>query len=658
MPQHVRTVWRWSAYIGLGLLLIVLIALWSSQYWLKGWIEDTAASRTGRTLQIGDLDIDWSLHPLVTAKRVRFANASWAEQGQMATADRVALRVSLPALLHGALVFPELRLHGARILLQRGPEQQVNWNFDTKTGQRGKSNRVPQIERLEIADTTVRYLEQDRNTDFTVALHAEPDAEAEGALNGTGEGTYRGESFQGSFQGEPPMHLFTADKPYEMKLHVKAGDTEATLQGQIRDPRALKASDLNLRLRLEGPDPARLHKLVGLPMPSLPPYRIEGRLIRDGESWKLSDFDGRVGDSDLHGDIAVAVQGERPRLTADLRSKSLDFDDLGSLVGGNPDPSETASPEQRRAQQQQRSARALPDKPMDLTQVRAMDASVQFQGKHVHAGKLPIDEVDVRMQLQQGRMQFDPLRFRAGGGKVDAQITLDASKETATATLNGEVSNLDLRRLLADLDIANDSVGKVGGRAKLWMHGNSLASLLGSADGGAYLIMTGGRLDRILVELAGLDIGEAVLAKLGEGQRSIPIRCGYADMRAENGLLQLSDVVIDSSDTLFTASGHINLRTEQLDVELDPKPKDVSLFAARSNLHIGGTLGDPKVRPGAATLAKGAATAALAAVAGPATALVPLVETGGGKDSANCASFTEAVDAGAIGAKAKPGPPQ
>lgn len=651
MPHSARRRWHWIAYALLALLLAAVVLLWSSQYWLKGWIEDTVSTRTGRQLQIADLDIDWSLQPKLTAQRIRFANADWAEQEQMFRADAFAVRIALLPLLHGAVVLPEMELHNADILLQRGPEQQGNWIFGDSERQNDGSNRLPQVDRLAISDTTVRYLEPERNTDITITVQANPDAESEQALTGKGKGSYRGEPFTLAFRGDPPLQLLTPDDPYEMKLEVAAADTTAILAGQINDPRALKASDLNLRLKLKGPDPARLYKLVGLPLPSLPPYEIEGRLVREGTVWRLAGFDGKVGDSDLHGDIGIDLQNERPMLQAKLRSESLDFDDLGTLVGGTPDTKETASPQQKAAQQHADSGRALPDKPIDLAQVRSLDAKVQFQGKHVRAGKLPIDEVDIDFKLEQGKMYFQPLRFGAGGGRVDTQIYVDATGERLDAKLDGEFKNLDLKRLLADLEIANDSVGSVGGRTKLWMKGNSIAALLGSADGGLYLIMTGGRLDRILVELAGLDIGEAVMAKLGEGKKSIPIECGYADVKAENGVLQLSDFIIDSTDTLFTAEGTINLQNEAIDVELNPNPKDVSLFAVRSKLHIGGTLGSPKVRPGTATLAKGAAAAALAAVAGPAAALVPLVETGGGKDSASCASFTEAVDAEQVGAK-------
>jgi uncharacterized protein involved in outer membrane biogenesis len=655
MKSGLRLMLRWTAYLVAGLVLLLIVMAITAQFWLKGWLESTVSDRTGRELRIGSLSIDWSPKPLLVARDVHFANADWAKRDDMAAVGELAVRVAALPLLHGKLVLPELRIRDASLLLQRGSDRQANWILDAQHSDNNKHNASPQIERLTIENTMVRYTETERQTDVKIEVKADPGAADGEVLTAKGDGVYRGQTFTLKFSGDSLLHLLTPEDLYDMRLHIAAADTEATLEGQVLDPRVLKASDLDLQLKLSGPDPARLYKLVGLPLPSLPPYSISGKLVRNGQRWILSQFDGRVGDSDLHGSIGLAFSGERPMLTADLRSESLDFDDLGGLVGATPGtgPGETASKQQRREKQHKPEGRALPDKQIDLRRLRSIDARVQFQGEHVRAGKLPIDEVNIDFTLRDGRMHFQPLAFRAGSGTVKTEISIDASGEAPNAKLDGEFVHLDLARLLADVDFANDSVGQVGGRAKLWMRGNSVAALLANADGGIYLIMTGGRLDRILVELAGLDIGETVMAKLGEGQQSIPIECGYADIQMRDGLLDLDKVVIDTNDTLFTADGRVNLATEQLDVELNPHPKDVSMFAARSKLHIGGTLGNPQVLPGAATLVKGAAAAALAAVAGPAAALVPLMETGSGKDSAACASFTRSVDAGAVDAQPK-----
>ena len=85
---------------------------------------------------------------------------------------------------------------------------------------------------------------------------------------------------------------------------------------------------------------------------------------------------GRVGDSDLRGAFtATRRRDDRLMLDGDFLTRRLDFDDLMAVLGGAPDPSETASPEQRAmAAQLAAQGRLLPDARLDISRVRNMDA--------------------------------------------------------------------------------------------------------------------------------------------------------------------------------------------------------------------------------------------------------------------------------------------
>ena len=67
---------------------IVLLLLWDWN-WFKGPVERAVQARTGRVLQIGNLDVDLGRTTTIRGDRITFANARWARQAQMASADRV-----------------------------------------------------------------------------------------------------------------------------------------------------------------------------------------------------------------------------------------------------------------------------------------------------------------------------------------------------------------------------------------------------------------------------------------------------------------------------------------------------------------------------------------------------------------------------------------
>src|SRR5258706_1802212 len=74
------------------------------------------------------------------------------------------------------------------------------------------------------------------------------------------------------------------------------------------------------------------------------------------------------------------------------------------------------------------------------------------------------------------------------------------------------------------------------------------------------------------------------------------------------------------------------MRAEPVAGRLKPKWRDMSRLTLRAPLHIAGALKHPKIRPEVGPLAlRGLAAAALFVVAPPA-ALLPLIETGPGKD--------------------------
>lgn len=84
--------------------------------------------------------------------------------------------------------------------------------------------------------------------------------------------------------------------------------------------------------------------------------------------------------------------------------------------------------------------------------------------------------------------------------------------------------------------------------------------------------------------------------------------------------------------TLF-GEGTANFAGEKLDLRLVSKPKGKSLISLRGPIVVGGTFGQPAVRPDVKQIsARGVAATALAVVATPLAAVIPFIQVGGGKD--------------------------
>lgn len=348
----------------------------------------------------------------------------------------------------------------------------------------------------------------------------------------------------------------------------------------------------------EGPDPARLGDYLGIPLPRLPPYRVRAQVQREAkmanqQTFRFHELDGTVGDSDVAGTLRVSTGGERPMIFARLQSNKLDFDDLGGLVGAPPDPEETASSEQQaQAEELEEQNRILPDNPVNFTRLRETDADVTYKAKHVQANQFPLDDFFLDMVLENGHLQMTRLDFGVRGGTMAMELEVQAGQSPVQAKLNADFDKVKLSKLFKGSEMADDASGNMGGHATLWMRGESLAQWFASADGGLYLTMTGGQVDALLVELAGLDFIESAAVFVGTDS-TVNIDCAYTDLQVRSGIVTIEPFLVDTKDTKFKGSGKIDLRQEQVNLTVKPYPKDFSLLSSRGPLHVTGTFKNP-----------------------------------------------------------------
>jgi uncharacterized protein involved in outer membrane biogenesis len=196
-----------------------------------------------------------------------------------------------------------------------------------------------------------------------------------------------------------------------------------------------------------------------------------------------------------------------------------------------------------------------------------------------------------------------------------------------------EVSQVDLKRVLRGSGFADKSVGHIGGRATLKGIGDSIADLMATLDGQLFLVMKGGRLDSLLIELGGLDATQAIGDLLGD-EEARPIRCAFTELKAQDGQVDVMSFVIDTVDTQFTGDGSIDLDRERIHFTLVPHAKDFSIFAAPTPFHIRGRFSDPSFYPDSDLAERVAASVVLGLVATPLAAIIPLVEPGTGENAA------------------------
>ncbi|MGH8515934.1 MAG: AsmA family protein [Panacagrimonas sp.] len=640
-----RITTRRSVAAAIVLVIVALLVLWDWN-WFKRPIEQHVEQQTGRRFVIGgDLDVDLGWTPTVVLEDVHLGNAPWARAKDMLGAERADFTIDLRELIAGRLSLPSIALTAPRIDLQNSPKG-GNWQIATPKPEEkgpGQEKAAPHIGRVRIDRGKITYFDPADHTDVEVDIATRQSAEPARSLVLRATGTARGLELEGDARSGPVLSLADTGTPYPFDARVRVGKTRARAEGSVTGLQAFTAA--RLQLEIEGDTLAALHPLTGLVLPETPPYRVSGLLIHEGPRWTFDDFAGNVGDSDLSGDLTATYIDERPRLVARLESRQLDLDDLAGMVGATPDtgPGETASaPQQVKAAREEASPHVLPDKPVDLPQLRSMDADVEFQALSIKHEKMPIDNLRTHLTLDHGLLKLEPLDFGVASGRIESNLVLDARQPALGLALRSNFSRLDLARLLPGNELVDKSTGLIGGRAVMKSQGKSTAELLGNADGELGIAMRGGQFSNLLLEGAGLDAAEA-LGFLVRGDKTVRVRCGVLDLEAQDGVFKPRAFVVDTTDTNLHVDGSVDMGKETLDLTVHPLPKDFSPLTLRSPLHVRGTLKDPSVRPDRAVLIKGGIAAVLGALINPIAALLPLIETGPGKNS-DCDALVAAAE--------------
>lgn len=612
-----------------GLLLVSVLALMSISNW--NWLREPLArqveTRTGRSLTIGgDLEIHlgWP-DTRVRMAQVTFANPPWAHGRNMFSARNVQFDLAVAPLFRRAIVFERVELDRAAIALEKSADGRKNWLLDRR--QSDDRARVD-IRHLAVRDGRLRYRDPGQKTLLDARI-----ATREASRESTDKpvyplvfevsGRYKGQTLDARGGGGSVLSLRDSATPYPLHVEGRVGSTRVGARGRVTN--LLKFSAVDLDIRVRGDSLARLYPLLGIVFPDTPPYATRGRLRHEARWWRYEKFSGKVGRSDIAGSLEVDNAGRRPELTATLSSAHLDLADLGPLVGA---ASSATAPETPR-----QTGRVLPDTPFRTARWDRMNADVRLRARSIkRADALPISDLNTHLKLRDAVLTLDPLAFGVAGGTFAGTVTLDGSRAPIRAKANLDARKISLVRLFPTAKLDNTSFGQINGRVRLQGRGDTVADMLGTADGQVGLVVDGGQISKLMMETVSLHLLEMLQLKL-TGDESVRIRCGIADFGVKQGVMNANALVLDTDIVRIDGQGRIELDEEQFALTIEPKPKKLSLVALRTPIHVEGSFVDPRVSLDKGKLAlRGLGAVALGAV-NPALALMPLIDTGSGKDS-------------------------
>lgn len=640
-----------------GRIIIALLAILIALFWFWNWdwfipaVESQASAAIGHKVTITHLQIHLGPTTQIAASGITIANPdNFTATPNLATIDRLFV-VAKPwaYLTTGILTLPVIEIDHPVTNFRQLPDGSNNYTLPPASTGAKSTSTPPQIGNLIITGGTASVVLAKQKTNFTLAINTQP---APTANKGdeiviTAHGTYSGQPVTARFVGGALLSLREAANPYPVDLHIANGATKAVITGTVEDPVTFGGANLNFSV--SGQNMADLYQLTAIPIPATPPYSIAGRLSYTARIIHFDDIKGRLGSSDLEGKITetLPTDGSRRLIIANLTSHRVDLTDLAGFLGATPGKASTPGQDTATKAAQARAAanpKLLPNTPINLPKLNAANIELHYNGDTIINQDTPFDNVVVDLSVENGRITLHPLNFAVGSGTIASDFDLQPVNNILHTTANIDFRHLALARLMrATHAFAGDGV--VGGTAHVTGTGNSLAAILGHGNGRLQLFMNkGGDVSALLVDLAGLQVGDAVLSALGIPNKA-NIQCLVSDFTLTNGQLDTKALLLATTEANILGSGTADLTTEKINLALDTEATHFSIGSFSTPINIGGTLKHPSILPAAGPLAARVLPAIGLGVLFPPLALIPTIRLGLGDKNA-CTDTLQSLNTG------------
>jgi uncharacterized protein involved in outer membrane biogenesis len=716
MPQR-RAVSRAVKGIGIGVgVLIVLLLLviaffpWNS---LRGPASRALSADLQRRVGIAALHGSLFWHPHVQVSGLTISNPAWAGGGQMVSIQRIDLQLRFWPLLRGEIVLPRVALIRPVVRLYRAADGRANWVLGAAQHKLRKNQQaanqpmhLPLVHRLLIESGQLTARDEMHKITFDGTVDAGGGATGTGAVpsrtakavkaramsqganpssakqqasrvaanTGTGfkllgKGQLNDKPFTLRVSGGPLIWAET-HKPYPFDVRMAASDIRFTARGVVPHPFDLR--QLDMTLSLSGKDLADGYYLTGLALPNTPPYSISGRLRSVGTKFELTEVQGRLGGSDIHGVMTAQLSSPYPILDADLTSHVLNLADLGPTFGGRA-PTATEEAQERQGNGHPSKAKAkhalakglahgmtgkagektagtllLPTAKLQVDRLRGMSATLRYRADEIKSQSMPLRQVALYLRLRDNVLRIDPFTFTLPEGKLAGTAVIDVNHRVPAEQLDVRLTHVQLAQFHTKGTPKPPFKGMLVGRLRMRGTGDSMHAFASTADGTLSIAVPHGEIEQAFAEFAGIDVARGLDLLLNKKQKETPVRCGIADFEARNGVAKVKQVVFDTQPVIVTGLGDVNLRDERLHLQLTGAPKKFRFAVLRTPVEIRGTLSHPAIGLKASKLAaQGAAATVLGAIGTPLAAIAAFVDPGLNK-SADCRALI--ADAKAMGA--------
>jgi AsmA family protein len=571
-------IWLGSTLLALAILVILAAVALDAGY-LRAPLLKVLAAHTDRPIRVdGPLSLHiFSRNPRLVAERVTIGSPPWTPHGNTAEVGKITVVFTAPRLGQ-ELIIDRLQIENATLHLFRDVTGHANWQLRNPDQNAPRALIIIRSLSMMGAHVLLEDAQKHRQFDGTISAHDIDGPQGEQPLRIEAKGQLNGRPVNFEITGDP-LRTASRGRRYVFKVSEHSSGSHLVANGFLHQGFDLRSYDATFEA--SGADLRDMYYLTGTKLIDTGSYHLSGSLARRGYTSSFTDLLVKSGQSDLRGSASIDSAKGQFNVAADLNSQFLRLADFG-LRAADRDP-EPASSELLLS-------RAAPD-PAALLRGKA---AVRFRALRVEAGRTTLSALAAKLTNDHGELTITPVSAQIMGGRLSAEIKIDARKEIPAAHLEVRIDDMQLGQILSKDPGPPAIEGSLAVRINLTGRGKSLHDAAASADGTVVASLPGGMLRDSLAELTGIDLRGLGLL-LAKDKKEVQVRCGIASFQAHDGTLTAKNFVLDTAPVLIAGEGFVRLETETLDLILRGYPKQVRFFQLRAPIVIHGTLKSPSI---------------------------------------------------------------
>ncbi len=419
--------------------------------------------------------------------------------------------------------------------------------------------------------------------------------------------------------------------PAVLSARIKGETISGSVDGSLTNLETLDGLDLTLVIEAARLD--HVGKLTGIKLPASGPVSARAKLVNDAGVISIDPLALSVGNSKVKGRLEYASKTEdresKSKISGRLASEYIDLNeilDIGAAAKTGLESkaaSETTAVAQESATATAHVERVFSDTPVPLRQLRRNDIDIALDTKRLRILHTDIDELSLAIKVHEGRSEVEVSKARLGDRPIEAELMLDAGTEPARFAVKIDADQIPLPPT-SQLDAVLQG-GELLLKVDVAGQGASMREIMAHLNGQAIIALRDSRTPNNLLNRFGSGISVSRINPFDDNEQYTTLQCGASRFEINDGVAKTPrGLAVQLPKVTWLGSGQLNLKTEEIDIRLQPHARRTVLSAGSlaTMLQLRGSLANPQLVVDPVGLAKTGGNVALAFSTGGASLLV------------------------------------